>query len=121
MMRPPISLASESSRQSMDGVRAPTDEAVDAVNDWSVLLHSLQLELEQQGMTRNHLIAQTLRRLARMGWSPSSDEMRAAMEGAVVRAAARMTESDVRNSLWSLATLEWRRRSAAFASHSSSR
>jgi hypothetical protein len=33
--------------------------------------------------------------------------MRAAMEGAVVRAAARMTESDVRNSLWSLATLEW--------------
>ncbi len=75
--------------------RAPTDEAADvdaAVNDWGGLLQSLQLELELQGMTRNHLIAQTLRRLARMGWLPSSDEMRAAMGGAVVRAAAPMVQ-----------------------------
>jgi hypothetical protein len=42
-----------------------------------------------------------------MGWRPSSDEKRAELERALVRAAARMTESDVRNSLWSLATLEW--------------
>ena len=67
---PPVLLGSESSPESMDGVGAPTDEAVGidtAVNGWGWLLQSLQLELEQQGMTRNHLIAQTLRRLARMG------------------------------------------------------
>ena len=70
--RPPLLLASESSPEGMDGVGAPTDDAADvdaAVNDWGRLLQSLQLELELQGMTRNHLIAQTLWRLATMGFT----------------------------------------------------
>jgi hypothetical protein len=78
-----------------------------AIDSLGALIQSMQLEVERQGMTRNHWVPQTLSQLARMGWSPSSDQTRLALEHAVVRAAARMTESDVRNSLWSLATLGW--------------